>query len=298
MRFRSNRTGAVGVELLTLIEERNFPVNKLELLASARSKGKKITFKGKEITIKEAKSDSFKDIDIVFSSASSKISKELLPYAKKEGAICIDNTSCFRMDSDVPLIVPEVNGFELTKENKIIANPNCNAIIIAVVLGPLEKHFGIKRLFISTYQAASGAGKKAMEELVEETQAVINGIPYERTVIPYPYAFNCFIHNTPIDKNGYVEEEVKIINELKKILNKPSLKVNVNCIRVPVLRAHGEAINLEFEKKVTKKDLYNILGKTPGVKVVADWENNRWPTPLDAAGKDEVLVGRIREDIP
>lgn len=290
-------TGAVGEELLKLLEERNFPVNNLRLLASERSKGKIIKYRNKRITVETAKPDSFKNIDIAFSSASSAISKSLLPYAVKQGAVCIDNTSAFRMEPDVPLIVPEVNSTEIKEKNMIIANPNCNAIIIAAVLGPLERIIGIKRLFISTYQAASGAGKKAMEELVEETKASINGNSFSRSVIPYPYAFNCFIHNTNLNENGYVDEEIKVINELKKILKKPELKVNVNCIRIPVLRAHGEVVNTEFERETSKEEIYKILDKAQGVKVFADRKNNRWPTPLDVSGKNDVFVGRVRKDI-
>jgi aspartate-semialdehyde dehydrogenase len=290
-------TGAVGEELLKLMEERNFPVKTLKLLASERSQGKQVKFRNKFLTVQKAETCSFKNIDLVFSSASGAVSKFLLPYAVKEGAVCIDNTSAFRMNTEIPLIVPEVNGSEIREENRIIANPNCNSIIIAAVLGPLEKQIGIKRLFISTYQAASGAGKKAMEELVEETAAGIKGKSYSRTVIPYPYAFNCFIHNTDLNENGYVEEELKVINELRKILDKPSLKINVNCIRIPVLRAHGEVVNAEFERFTSREEIYDILKYAPGVKVFADWNNNRWPTPLDAAGINDVLAGRIRKDI-
>jgi aspartate-semialdehyde dehydrogenase len=290
-------TGAVGEELLKILEERNFPIKKIVLLSSKRSAGKEIVFKGQSVAVEEALPSSFAGLDIVFSSAGGSVSRELIPQAVAAGAVTIDNTSCFRMQKDVPLIVPEVNARRIQEHKGIIANPNCNAIIIAVVLAPLSKAFGIKHLFIASYQAASGAGKKAMQELEEETAAFLTGKSYERTVIPYPYAFNCFIHNTRLDASGYVEEETKVINELKKILEDERLKINIHCVRIPTLRAHGETLNIEFKVKVTPDMAYEVLAQAQGVKIQADWKSGRFCTPLDASGNDNVLVGRIRKDV-
>lgn len=289
-------TGAVGEEILAILEERDFPINKLRLLASARSAGKSCSFRGKEIKIEEASPESFKGIDYVFSSAGGKISKELIPHAVKEGAKVIDNTSYFRMEPNVPLVVPEINAGSIKENSGIIANPNCNAIILSLVLGPLNKAYGIEHLFISTYQAASGGGKKMMEELKEESEAVLREEKYERSVSPYRYAFNCFIHNTPLQPDGYVEEEAKVMKELKKILEEPELKVNVNCIRVPVMRAHGEAINVQLKEKTSIAEISKLLEGASGVKVIKADDRGRWPTPVDASGMDDVLVGRIRKD--
>jgi aspartate-semialdehyde dehydrogenase len=244
-------TGAVGEELLTLLEQRAFPLTDIKLLSSKRSAGKRILFKGKPVLVEEAVPSSFEGIDLVFSSASGSVSRQLIPYAVKSGAVSIDNTSCFRMRKDVPLVVPEVNAGRIAEHKGIIANPNCNAIIIALVLAPLHKAFTVKHTFIASYQAASGAGKRAMEELKQETEAFLSGKEFKRTVIPYPYAFNCFIHNTKLNSEGYVEEEFKVINELKKILEDDSLMININCVRIPTLRAHGEALNIEFKDSVT-----------------------------------------------
>jgi len=290
-------TGAVGEELLALLAERQFPLDELRLLSSKRSAGKHIVFKGRSIIVEQALPSSFAGADIVFSSASASVSRQLIPCAVEAGAVSIDNTSCFRMQRDVPLVVPEVNAERIKDHKGIIANPNCNAIIIALVLAPLHNAYGIKHTFIASYQAASGAGKRAMEELKQETAAFLSGQEFERTVIPYPYAFNCFIHNTKLNANGYVEEELKVINELKKILEDDSLKINIHCIRIPTLRAHGEALNIEFNSPITPEQAYEVLTQAPGIKIEADWEKERFCTPLDASGKDLVLVGRIRKDI-
>ncbi|MBN1797653.1 MAG: aspartate-semialdehyde dehydrogenase [Spirochaetales bacterium] len=290
-------TGAVGEELLNLLEQRQFPLADIRLLSSTRSAGIQIEFKGRQILVEEAVPSSFAGVDIVFSSASGSVSRQLIPYAIEAGAVSIDNTSCFRMQEDVPLVVPEVNAGRIPEHKGIIANPNCNAIIIAVVLAPLHKAFGIKHTFIASYQAASGAGKRAMEELKQETAAHLAGQEFKRTVFPYPYAFNCFIHNTKLNGNGYVEEELKVINELKKIMEDNSLKINIHCVRIPTLRAHGEALNIEFNGAVSPEMAYEVLARAPGVKIEADWEHERFCTPLDASGKDPVLVGRIRKDI-
>src|SRR4030042_1961921 len=290
-------TGAVGEEFLKILEERNFPVDSLRLLASARSKGKKIKFNDTEITVEELTHDSFKGIEIVLSSASKAISKEYAPSAVKAGAVIIDNTSYFRMDPEVPLIVPEVNPHMIKKHKGIIANPNCSTIIMVLPLYPLHKTFGVKRVNVATYQASSGAGKKAMQELQEETLAYLEGKEYNRTIMPHPYAFNLFIHNSKLLENDYVEEEIKMVNETRKIFDDPDIRINATCVRVPVLRAHSEALNIEFNKNVTPLEAYKILKKAPGVEILEDRNKNRWPMPLDASGKDPVYVGRVRKDL-
>ncbi len=290
-------TGAVGSELLKLLEERDFPVDTLTLLASSRSKGKKISFNGDELTVREVSHGSFKGIEIVLSSAGGSISKEFVPSAVKSGAVVVDNTSYFRMHDDVPLVIPEVNGRRAKENNGIIANPNCSTIIMALPAYPLHKVFGIKRIFVATYQAASGAGMRAMTELEEETRAVLDGRPFERTVIPFPYAFNLFIHNSALQDNGYVLEEKKMIEETRKIFEEPQFCANAVCVRVPVLRAHSEALNIEFDRDVSVEEAYEVLRKAPGVEILEDREKNRWPMPLDASGKDPVYVGRIRKDV-
>lgn len=290
-------TGAVGQELLILLEERNFPVDELRLLASIRSAGKKITFKGSEITVQELTHNSFKDIDIVLASAGGSISKEFAPSAVKAGAVVIDNTSYYRMDPDVPLVIPEINPEAIAGHRGIIANPNCSTIIMLLPLAPLHRAFGIKRVLSATYQAASGAGAQAMQELEEETKALLDGDTYDRTIIPHQYAFNLFPHNSNMQDNGYVEEETKMINETRKIFDDPDFRVSATCIRVPILRAHSEALNIEFMQKVSVEEAYDVLATAPGVEILEDRSANRWPMPIDASGKDPVYVGRLREDV-
>ena len=290
-------TGAVGQEFLTLLEERDFPVDDLVLLASARSKGKKITWKGSELTVGELTHDSFDGIDIVLSSAGGDISREYMPSAVKAGAVVIDNTSCFRMDENVPLVIPEINPEDIRTHSGIIANPNCSTILMALPLFPLHTAFGVARVHTCTYQASSGAGKRAMQELEEETKAVLEGRRYERTVIPHQYAFNLFIHNSAMLENGYVQEEMKMVKETRKIFHEPNFRVNAVCVRVPILRAHSEALNIQFSRPVTTEQIYATLSSAPGVEILEDRERNRWPMPLDASGKDPVYVGRIRKDV-
>ncbi len=290
-------TGAVGVELMELLEERNFPLNSLKLLASARSAGKKMPFRGQELTVEELTHDSFKGIDLVLASAGGSISKEFAPSAVKAGAVVVDNTSYFRMKEGVPLVVPEVNPEAIKTHKGIIANPNCSTIIMVLPLFPLHKAFGIKRVVVSTYQAASGAGAQAMKELHEETEAVLKGQPYQNTVIKQPYAFNLFPHNSGMTDNGYVEEELKMVKETQKIFNEPNFKVTATCVRVPVLRAHSESINIEFERPYDIEKAYEILKNAPGVHVYEDRPANRWATPLVVSGKDPVYVGRLRRDL-
>ncbi|MDR0516364.1 MAG: aspartate-semialdehyde dehydrogenase [Fibromonadaceae bacterium] len=300
-------TGAVGQELLSILEQRNFPLKSLKLLASARSAGRKIKFKNEDITVQELRHDSFGGIDLVLSSAGGSISKEYMPSAVKAGAIVVDNTSYFRMNPDVPLVVPEINAEEIKKHKGIIANPNCSTIIMLLPLFPLYKAFGVERVQACTYQAASGAGAVAMEELRLESLEVAEGKTFKRTVIPYQYAFNLFPHNAPYNDGspeksgvhaptGYCEEEWKMVSETHKIFGNENLRVNATCIRVPILRAHSEALNIRLSKKVSVAEIYDVLRKAPGVEILEEPSKNRWPMPIDASGKDQVLVGRVRVD--
>jgi len=300
-------TGAVGQELLSILAERNFPLKSLKLLASSRSAGRKIKFKGEDLTVQELRHDSFEGVDLVLSSAGGSISKEYMPSAVKAGAVVVDNTSYFRMNPEVPLVVPEINPQEIKKHKGIIANPNCSTIIMLLPLFPLYKAFGVERVQACTYQAASGAGAIAMEELRLESAALAEGRAFNRTVIPHQYAFNLFPHNSPYNDGspeksavhaptGYCEEEWKMIAETHKIFGDSSLRVNATCVRVPVLRAHSEALNIRFSKKVTVADIYNVLRTAPGVEILEEPSKNRWPMPIDASGKDPVIVGRVRVD--
>lgn len=301
-------TGAVGQEFLSILAERKFPMKSLKLLASKRSAGKTINFMGKDIVIEELTHDSFKGVDLVLSSAGGSISKEFMPSAVKAGAVVVDNTSYFRMDPTVPLVVPEVNPEAIKLHKGIIANPNCSTIIMLVPLYPLHKAIGVKRVQACTYQAASGAGAVAMEELRQESIAIAASLPFQRSVIPYQYAFNLFPHNAPYNDGsearakvkapaGYCEEEWKMVCETEKIIGDAKLKVNATCVRVPVLRAHSEALNIEFARPTTKEEIYSVLSKAAGVQIMEDPANNRWPMPIDASGKDPVLVGRVRQDL-
>lgn len=291
-------TGAVGVEFLQCLEERNFPMSELRLLASARSKGKTMKFKGTTIVIEELTPESFKGVDIALFSAGGAISRELCPVAAKAGAIAVDNSSAFRMDPNVPLVIPEINPDAIAGHKGIIANPNCSTIIAITPLWPIHKKNRIKRLIAATYQAASGAGAAAMEELRASTEAYIKGETYKNTVLPHPYAFNLFSHNSKIDPaNGYNEEEMKMVKETRKIFGDPDIRISATCVRVPVLRAHCEALTIECERPITPKEIHEILADAPGVKIVDDPVKNYFPMPKDASGQGEILVGRIRQDI-
>jgi aspartate-semialdehyde dehydrogenase len=291
-------TGAVGVELMQCLEQRKFPLSELRLLASARSVGKTMKFRGVDVAVQELTDDSLKGVDIALFSAGGAQSKRFAPAAVKAGAVVVDNSSAFRMDPNTPLVVPEINAGELAKHHGIIANPNCVAIVAATPLWPLHQARRIKRIVMSTYQAASGAGAAAMEELSESTRAYLEGRPFTPKVLPHPYAFNVFSHNTKVDpETGYNEEETKVMQECRKIFGMPDLRVTATCVRVPVLRAHCIAMNIEFEAPLSPKEARNILATAPGVRVVDDLEKNYFPMPVDASGKDEVLVGRIRKDV-
>ena len=291
-------TGAVGVELMQCLEQRRFPLSNLRLFASARSAGKTLPFKGKPVTVEELTEDSFRGIDIALFSAGGSQSKRFAPAAVRHGAVVVDNSSAFRMDDGVPLVVPEINPEAVREHKGIIANPNCSTIISITPLWPIHKINPIQRMIVSTYQAASGAGAAAMEELRESTRAYLDGREYKNTVLPHPYAFNLFSHNTKIDpSNGYNEEEVKVMRETHKIYGDSSIRVTATCVRVPVLRAHSIAINFECERPITPARVRDIMQTAPGVKVVDDVERNYFPMPKDASGQDPILVGRIRTDV-
>jgi len=291
-------TGAVGVELMQCLEQRRFPLSNLRLFASARSAGKTLPFKGKPVTVEELTEDSFRGVNIALFSAGGAQSKRFAPAAVRHGAVVVDNSSAFRMDPDVPLVVPEINPEALRQHKGIIANPNCSTIISITPLWPIHKINRIQRMIVSTYQAASGAGAAAMEELRESTRAYLEGRPYQNTVLPHPYAFNLFSHNSKIDSsNGYNEEEIKVMRETHKIYGDSSIRVAATCVRVPVLRAHSIAINFECERPITPAQVRDIVQTAPGVKLVDDVERNYFPMPKDASGQDPILVGRIRQDV-
>src|SRR3954471_7593925 len=290
-------TGAVGQEFLTVLAERNFPIKNLKLLASARSAGKAVTFKGKEYPIEELTHDSFKDVRIALFSAGGSISKEFAPSAVKAGAVVVDNTSAFRMKDGIPLVVPEVNPEAIHKHVGIIANPNCSTIIMNVPVWPLHKVNKVKRIIVSTYQAVSGAGAWGLYELDAQVKAYAAGQPIVKEKFPHQIANNIFSHNTTIAENGYNEEENKMVNETRKIFGDAKIMVTATCVRVPIPRAHSESINIEFERPITPAQVREILAKAPGVRIVDDREANHFPMPLEASGQDDVLVGRIRQDI-
>ena len=292
-------TGAVGLEFIKILEQRNFPVKSLRLLASSRSAGRKLKFKGEDYTVEELTENSFKDIDIVLASAGGSISAKFAPIAVKSGAVVVDNTSYFRMQPDVPLVVPEVNPKDVEWHKGIIANPNCSTIGMVVVLKPIYDAAGIKRVVVSTYQAVSGAGLKAMEELRLQTIDVLAGKEAKPKLFPNQIAFNC-IPRIPqsggIDDSGYTSEELKMINETQKIMGDNKIKVTATTVRVPVFIGHCESVNIETRKKITANQAREVLSKAPLVKVVDDPKNNLYPMATMCAGQDDTYVGRIRED--
>jgi aspartate-semialdehyde dehydrogenase len=291
-------TGAVGAQFIATLEKRRFPVGKLKALASARSAGKTLDFRGQKIVVEELTERSFDGVDIALFSAGSGVSRRFSPIAVKAGAIVIDNSSAFRMDPNVPLVIPEINAGRIREHRGIIAVPNCSAITALVPLWPIHRQNRIKRLILSTYQAASGAGAAAMEELLESTRASLAGENYQPKVLPHPYVFNVFNHDTQVDSDtGYNEEETKVIRESRKILEDERIAIGITCVRVPVLRAHSQAITFECDKPISEAQVRAILSEAPGVKIVDDRENNYFPMPRDASGQDDVLVGRIRGDL-
>ncbi len=291
-------TGAVGAEFIACLNTRNFPVGRLVPLASARSAGKTVAFRGQDVVIEELTETSFDGVDIVLFSAGSGPAKKYAPAAVKAGAVVVDNSSAFRMDPNVPLVIPEINARRIAEHKGIISNPNCSAITALVPLWPIHRKNRIKRMIVSTYQAASGAGAAAMQELVDSTRAHLDGKPFTPKVIPLPYAFNVFSHNTAIDmETGYNDEETKVMRESRKIIEDDRIAICVTCIRVPVLRAHSQSITFECENPITEDEVRAILSDAPGVRIVDDRAKNYFPMPLDASGQDDVLVGRIRKDL-
>jgi len=291
-------TGAVGGEFLQLFSERNFPVSELRLLASKNSVGKTLNFGGNPVSVEEATTTSFEGIDVAFFSAGATRSRELIPAALAAGALVIDNSSAFRMDSEVPLLVPEVNPEAFGPSNKLISVPNCTAILLCVAINSLRTLGKMERLIVSTYQSASGGGAAMMHQLQEETRAYLAGTELPASKLNHQYAFNLFSHNTAIGADGYNEEEAKVIEETRKILGMPELKINVTCVRVPVLRAHTETVTIEFEGPAPSVEAAReVLSQAAGVRLVDNREENRFPTPLDASGQGDVLVGRVRQDV-
>ncbi|HJL72944.1 MAG TPA: aspartate-semialdehyde dehydrogenase [Nitrospinaceae bacterium] len=290
-------TGAVGRRMLTTLEERNFPVANLMALASARSAGQTLAFRGQAIKVKELQEDSFKGIDIALFSAGGSISKQLAPIAVESGCVVIDNSSAWRMDKDVPLIVPEVNPSALGDEWGIIANPNCSTIQMVVALKPIHDEYRIRRVVVSTYQSVSGSGQKAIEELEQQSRDVLDGKSAQCNVYPHQIAFNCLPHIDVFLDNGYTNEEIKMVNETRKILEDDSIEVSPTAVRVPVVYSHSEAVNVETEQAMTAKEVKELLSSFPGVSVVDNPEQNEYPLAINASGSGDVLVGRIRSDL-
>ncbi len=291
-------TGAVGNEMISVLEERDFPVGELTLLASERSLGKELHYRGKAYPVQVLNEDSFKGIEIGLFSAGGNISQRYAPIAARAGCVVIDNTSAFRMDPDIPLVVPEVNPQAIAayKNKNIIANPNCSTIQMVVALKPIHDAARIKRVVVSTYQAVSGTGKKAMDELMEQVRDILSFKEPKARVYPHPIAFNCLPQIDVFTDNGYTKEEMKMILETKKIMGDSSIAVTATTVRVPVFRGHSESVNIETEKKLTVQDVRKLLSTAPGIQLVDNPERREYPMPIDAANKDATLVGRIRED--
>ena len=291
-------TGAVGEQMREVLEEREFPVGELRLLASERSAGQFLPFKGKEIRVDVVAENSFAGIDIALFSAGSSVSAKFAPLAVRSGAVVVDNTAYFRMEPDIPLVVPEVNAKEIAhyRNRGIVANPNCSTIQMVVALKPIHDAARIKRIVVSTYQSVSGAGRKAMEELNQQVTALYNGRELEMEKFPHQIAFNCIPHIDSFVDGGYTKEEMKLINETRKILGEPSLRATATTVRVPVFCSHSESVNVETEKKLTAADARAILREAPGIIVADDPANNVYPMAIDAIGNDATYVGRIRED--
>ena len=289
-------TGAVGQEILALLASRNFPVAELRPLASARSAGKKLTYAGKEWTIAEAKPEAFDDLDFAIFSAGGDISRALAPEAAKRGCIVIDNSSAFRMDDSVPLVVPEINADALKSHKNIIANPNCSTAISLMALYPLHREFGLKRFFASTYQAVSGTGAAAMQELQDQLHQWAEGKPITKEVYPHQIAFNLIPQVDSFTESGYTKEELKMVNEGRKIMSLPGLRASTTCVRVPVLRAHSIAISAEFEKPVDVARAREVIHAFPGAEVIDNPANKEYPMPWFISGREKCAAGRIRKD--
>ncbi len=290
-------TGAVGQELLALLDERSFPVAELIPLASPRSAGQTLAWRDGELTIQAVDASVFAGVDLVLASAGGSASKQWAPVAAAAGAVVIDNSSAFRMDPAVPLVVPEVNPEAAFAHQGIIANPNCTTILLTLALAPLQARRPIQRVVVSTYQSASGAGARAMEELRQLSRTVLDGGEPVSEVLPHSLAFNLFLHNSPLQDSGYCEEELKMLNETRKIMGLPDLRLSATCVRVPVLRAHSEAVNIAFSEPFPVAEARELLQKAPGVELLENFETNRFPMPTDVTGRDPVAVGRIRQDL-
>ncbi|AEB29637.1 aspartate-semialdehyde dehydrogenase [Carnobacterium sp. 17-4] len=297
-------TGAVGTKMIQMLEQANFPINEVKLLASKRSAGKKALFNGKEIEIQETTANSFENVDIALFSAGGSISKQFAPEAVKRGAVVIDNTSAYRMDAEVPLVVPEVNEEAIRSHKGIIANPNCSTIQMMVALEPIRKQYGLDRVIVSTYQAVSGAGVSAVKEMKEQAQHMLNGEPYEAAILPsggdkkhFPIAFNALPQIDLFTEDGYTFEELKMINETKKIMGDDNIKVSATCVRIPVISGHSESVYIEVkEDGASVASIQELMKKAPGVELQDDPANQVYPTALEAEGKKETFVGRIRKD--
>jgi aspartate-semialdehyde dehydrogenase len=289
-------TGAVGVEMIKTLERRKFPIAKLTLLASARSAGKSMMFMGEELKVQELRKDSFAGIDVALFSAGGSISKEFAPHAVSAGAVVVDNSSAFRMDDNVPLVVPEINGDDIKKSRGIIANPNCTTAITLMALWPLHVAFRVKRVIAASYQAVSGTGAQAIEELRQQVAALAAGSPVEKKVYPHQIAFNVLPHVDSFLESGYTKEEMKMQNEGRRIMHHPTFKASVTCVRVPVYRAHSVAVNAEFDRPVDLTKAREVLSRSPGLRLVDDPAKAEYPLPLNCAEKDDCEVGRLRYD--
>ncbi|NOU93376.1 aspartate-semialdehyde dehydrogenase [Paenibacillus sp. LMG 31456] len=297
-------TGAVGEQILRLLEERNFPINELKLLSSERSAGSKLQFKGQEITLEAAAPDSFKGIDIALFSAGGSVSLELIPHAIKHGAVCIDNTSAYRMDSETPLVVPEVNIDKISEHKGVIANPNCSTIQMVAALKPLYDRYGISRIIVSTYQAVSGAGARAIDEMLRQSREILDGNPVEPQILPvgalpvkHQIAFNAIPQIDKFTDNGFTYEEIKMINETKKIMGDDSLEVTATCVRIPVIYGHSESVYVELKQDFDVEEVKQLLADAPGIVLQDNPAEQLYPLASDAAGKLDTFVGRVRRDL-
>ena len=289
-------TGAVGAELLRVLQRRTFPVASLRAFGSSRSAGKSIQFRDESIVVEQLTKSSFGGVDIAFFSAGGEISRKFVPLARETGAVVIDNSSVFRMEPDVPLVIPEINGQDVHQHHGLIANPNCTTAVALMAIYPLHNVFGVRRVFAASYQAVSGSGSRAIAELKEQVEAAAQQRLLTPQVYPHPIAFNVLPHVDAFLETGYTKEEMKMQNEGRKIMHLPEFRASLTCVRVPVYRAHSVAVSAEFERKVSVEQAREVLAKAPGLEVVDEPHNNRYPTPLDVAGKDNCQVGRVRLD--
>jgi aspartate-semialdehyde dehydrogenase len=289
-------TGAVGTELLRVLERRSFPVANLHALASARSAGRDVEFRGEKVAVEQLSDRSFEEIDIAFFSAGGETSRKFVPIARESGAVVIDNSSVFRMEADVPLVIPEINGEDVRQHRNVIANPNCTTAVTLMALYPLHRAFHAKRVFAASYQAVSGAGARAIAELKQQVESSAGNIAPRAEIFPHPIAFNLLPHVDVFLDDGYTKEERKMENESRKIMHHPELRVSTTCVRVPVYRAHSVAINAEFERPITVEEAHEVLAKAPGLELVDEPLLKKYPMPLNVAGKDNCQVGRVRRD--